>query len=492
MLRSNLTLKIGTLVFSAVLSSSDFLFSQLKVDSVYTIHASSHRILDVSSPRSFQFGGPSDFLFVQETDSGSKILWKSVVSEADLLNEPIVLHTDTVVLRRSHFTESQFRENEVWVTRKYLFWERQSSTGSSVMMIKRDSARWSSPRSFVQSEHYQTQLTVSTGGYLGAIGLVWVEQDSITYARVVGDSIEKQHRLKLIPGRTGRHPAVYEGYGESIVVWEERDTSSILAFARVQHGDSSVVIDTLVADGDNTLPTFAGHPFAPLLIWAKRNLSVRNLFQIYGTPDPFSYHEQITHDTVGSNSPGSVFLVPIIWRVSGGGFNTGHVFAYHRMVADSQAVVRMRLGYPGYERDELWTRSQISNVSITQGFHFTPAVFWIEEDSATFALKARPTTFFLDAVESVESPPITPLLFQNYPNPFNPSTTIDFILTQSGYVTLFVFDLLGREIATLIHGKMDTGQHRVVWDGSGLPSGIYFCRLTVGDHRLIRKMILLR
>jgi hypothetical protein len=83
-------------------------------------------------------------------------------------------------------------------------------------------------------------------------------------------------------------------------------------------------------------------------------------------------------------------------------------------------------------------------------------------------------------------------LLQNYPNPFNPSTAIRYSLAQPEKVLLRVFDLRGREVATLVNDRKTAGEHVVIFDAPGLPSGIYFAHLKTGSNSLMRKMLLVR
>ena len=83
-------------------------------------------------------------------------------------------------------------------------------------------------------------------------------------------------------------------------------------------------------------------------------------------------------------------------------------------------------------------------------------------------------------------------LSQNSPNPFNPSTTIEYTLPKSGFVSLIVYNLLGQEVARLVNGEFDAGNHKVRWDASDMASGVYLYRLQTGDFVKTRKMVLLR
>jgi hypothetical protein len=85
-----------------------------------------------------------------------------------------------------------------------------------------------------------------------------------------------------------------------------------------------------------------------------------------------------------------------------------------------------------------------------------------------------------------------PFLWQNYPNPFNPRTEIRFQLPGTRWVTITIFDLLGREVATLLNESRAAGVHTVQFEGSGLASGVYLCRLRAGDYVQTRKLLLVR
>ncbi|MCX6134945.1 MAG: YCF48-related protein [Ignavibacteriales bacterium] len=84
------------------------------------------------------------------------------------------------------------------------------------------------------------------------------------------------------------------------------------------------------------------------------------------------------------------------------------------------------------------------------------------------------------------------VLYQNYPNPFNPSTAVSFQVSAISHVTLRLFDIVGREVATLVNETLSAGSYKTTWNASPYPSGIYFYRLQSGDCVETKKMILLR
>jgi hypothetical protein len=83
-------------------------------------------------------------------------------------------------------------------------------------------------------------------------------------------------------------------------------------------------------------------------------------------------------------------------------------------------------------------------------------------------------------------------LMQNYPNPFNPSTNIPFDLPSRTYVSLKVYDVIGREVATIVSGEMSAGSYTRIWDASNIPSGIYCYRLQAGSFAETKRLVFLR
>ena len=83
-------------------------------------------------------------------------------------------------------------------------------------------------------------------------------------------------------------------------------------------------------------------------------------------------------------------------------------------------------------------------------------------------------------------------LEQNYPNPFNPVTNLEFGILDLGFVSLKVYDMLGKEITTLVNEKLSPGKYKVEFDGSGLTSGVYFYRITAGEFTDTKRMLLIK
>ena len=122
--------------------------------------------------------------------------------------------------------------------------------------------------------------------------------------------------------------------------------------------------------------------------------------------------------------------------------------------------------------------------------------FWRVKASSTngISLFSDIWSFIVGTITSVNSPelPKTYSLSQNYPNPFNPTTVINYSLPKRSFVTLTIFDDLGREVQTLVNTEQNAGSYSINFNASSLPSGAYFYRIQAGNYSQTMKLLLLK
>jgi hypothetical protein len=116
-------------------------------------------------------------------------------------------------------------------------------------------------------------------------------------------------------------------------------------------------------------------------------------------------------------------------------------------------------------------------------------------DGNTIGSYALVDQLSLSGASDVEPSNFNPTDFslkQNYPNPFNPNTIIEFSIPEESFVELKIFDILGKEMATLVADKYTAGTYKADFKAGHLPSGVYIARITVGEFIQTRKMLLLK
>lgn len=158
-------------------------------------------------------------------------------------------------------------------------------------------------------------------------------------------------------------------------------------------------------------------------------------------------------------------------------------------------------------------RFEITNVDVTNrqllgSYPFVVPVF--ADVSATILLDSSHQSYIglpligtpTSVGSAVSRLPMSAELFQNYPNPFNPATNLSFVISardgsasgggNSSFVSLKIYDLLGREVVTIVNGILQSGRHTVLWDASKYAAGIYFYRLEAGRSVEVKKMVVVK
>lgn len=133
-------------------------------------------------------------------------------------------------------------------------------------------------------------------------------------------------------------------------------------------------------------------------------------------------------------------------------------------------------------------------VAPTYSAEMSATVDYVQNELQMRDIHSCGSGFWKENVAAGEQPtPASELgLFENYPNPFNPTTTIRYQLPTPGQVTLKVYDVLGREVATLVNEVKQPGTYTEQWDAGAVASGVYFYQLNVGNHVSTRKMFVLK
>lgn len=180
-------------------------------------------------------------------------------------------------------------------------------------------------------------------------------------------------------------------------------------------------------------------------------------------------------------------LVHIAWedRRDGADIYYGNMMSEDVILGDIQVI---------NDDDTGEAQGEVRMVSGSDGFIY---VVWSDRRNGDYDIYFV-TNYGLSEVDGKATfIPSNIVLNQNYPNPFNPTTTIPFKLVKREKVTLTIYNILGREVVTLIKGEaMDSGHYGVIWDGSDysrnfVSPGVYYYRLTNGSDDLIRKMVLI-
>jgi hypothetical protein len=216
--------------------------------------------------------------------------------------------------------------------------------------------------------------------------------------------------------------------------------------------------------------------------------------QYYGVyiTSPATLGNTITQNSISDNSGHAIALVteanggvqpPVVNRTAQGISGTTLAFATVEIFSDPAGEGLIYEGSATADASGAfsWTGS-------LTGPNVTATMTDADGNTSQFSVPVS-----ISAVQAAEhnSQPTEFALLQNYPNPFNPLTTVRFTLPQKAHVVLKVFDLQGREIAAMANDTMPAGEHAFHFNGSGLASGVYYCRMWAGSYCATRKMVLL-
>ncbi|HWP82727.1 MAG TPA: T9SS type A sorting domain-containing protein [Bacteroidota bacterium] len=236
------------------------------------------------------------------------------------------------------------------------------------------------------------------------------------------------------------------------------------------------------SSGNTLTKSVAANPSAPVYFRVAGNTGNNATVALPRTADPKVGNTLlVAGDEIGVFNSEGLCIGAAVWT----GSNTAiTIWGDNEMTTTREGMqVGEEMEYRVWQRE---TNQEFKNITVSYSrgnARYAPdgiyvlSTFQMTGTTETEASRVHPTEFGLD---------------QNFPNPFNPTTIISYQLPTRVPVRLVVFNIIGQEVAVLVNTEQEAGSYRIVFDSSSLPGGVYLYRLTAGDFRQTKRMILLR
>lgn len=330
--------------------------------------------------------------------------------------------------------------------------------------------------------------------------LVYTRNNIIVYKEINGQTQTITYDTTLSPSDTAsvcRNPNLIfnNSNNKKVVTYEKRKSDN--NYAIYYKTSSSLPVwqnaDTIAYAGNNKNSVIIVYNYSGISSVFESNRGGKwNIF-CTNFPNPGSIsQDSVVKSNYYNLSNFNSFFFPIITDVP-----MTMAYSYVRKSFDSTKIIFGNFLNTNFYRDSTTTGDTSKplkvtmNIGIKNGFS---AVIWsvFNKDSLTFTnLYARKILIIIGDIKKIGSDvPDNYSLYPNYPNPFNPNTTIKFNVKEYKYVSIKIYDIQGKEAATLVDEKLMPGVYSVSFNGSGLASGAYFCRMSAGNYLSVKKMIL--
>ena len=384
-----------------------------------------------------------------------------------------------------------------------LVWQGKRNNNLEILFSKRDQNGWSSPQAVTANsvdDEYPQVACLDTTYYA-----VWEQQGKVLFSQyaqntwtvplvISGANDTLNHMPQVTTLHVNNPPSDLP-----CVVWQRRKEAlqSFALVASVRTGTVWSSPDTLITDEDNTRPRFYKYGRKEALTWERCvgsfcntyacTLSVVNGKARLGPRVTLNGVQDTSLNCSVSGASNNFPSRPLDFYYTGAAWESPRQDSIRVSLFGGNA----RLSAPGAVINRNPTISE-GTAWISIGWQLYTWVVWEALVNGTWQLYgARSFVFIADA----EEPPGLPERFglsQNYPNPFNPTTEVRFVIGDVGFVSLKVFDVLGREVSTLVNEMKQPGRYQVVWNAAGVASGVYFYKLESSGRVEMKRMLVMK
>lgn len=376
-----------------------------------------------------------------------------------------------------------------------LVWQSRRDTNLNVYFSLWSSQTWShaAPVDVDQADDLRPHVTALDTGF----AVVWERDGAIWFSRYRTNSWSAPERVTP-PGDSGNSSPQIARLSWPCVIWEKRkpaDSSHAIMYS-LRQSTGWTFPDALTWEGDNRTPRFyKARPSA--VVWESNRSGVWNIMaagywftagQIrWDTPVQFSSqpsrHAAINGFFIVTQRPPQTAYVDFSVGTWEAGFPEG----------DSIAVA-LYWTFAGFLNVAPFTLHRNPDVScgvwVSEGMRVWSV--WENNSSGHWKLYGSNVVLIFFDVDEEPTHPSGFSLSQNYPNPFNPTTSVTYRIPATSHVSLKVYDLLGKEVATIMNERKSPGIYAAQWDAGRCASGLYFLRMHAGSYTATRKILLIR
>jgi hypothetical protein len=371
-----------------------------------------------------------------------------------------------------------------------------SRDGNNEIYYKRSidaGVSWGADTRLTNNSYNSANPSVSVSGQV--VHVVWLDQrdadPEIYYKRSTdgGVSWGADTRLTYNPSLSNC-PSVSVSSSVVHVVWHDlRDGNVEIYYKRSTDGGISWGADTRLTNDPavSQFPSVSVSGQVVHVVWYDQRDGNREIYYKRSTDGGVSWgaDTRLTNNSADSYNPSvsvSGQVVHVVWWDSRDGNNE----IYYKRSTDA--------GISWGADTRLTNNSAISvSPSVSVSGQVVHIVWYDNRDGNNEIYYKRDPTGNVVGIININSElPNQFSLSQNYPNPFNPTTVISFQLAVNSFASLKVYDVLGREVATLVNEELKPGTYEVDWDGSNFPSGIYFYSLVADGFVETKKMVLIK
>ncbi|MFA6541201.1 MAG: T9SS type A sorting domain-containing protein [Bacteroidota bacterium] len=448
----------------------------------------------------------SMMLFIRNEDSTSSILSKRYnVGDDGWDSSAEVIYQSPIKNSIQHldFSAAHYYGNSSYHSFALAVWENnQDGVSSIVYSFKKESdSVWSDPYAVTNDSVNNTDPRVSIASDSMMI-ILWKQGNSLLYSLVNPSGRTDPDTVGFAASDLFEYD-ISSRFGDGVIVWTNADTlfNNIIHLRSITNYPEFSFTDeeTIPFDSAVYRPRIVQGMYGPRTFLYETSIAGKHEIMFYPGYYWGTYpSENVSQDTLADDRNPDSFVSPVVTTNDLGTSQMAFPYyngllVYEKYSGQDSMLIFNRWDHIDSVKSSGYNRNAcIGGDMYYSGGRLNVLTVWESNRTGRPHIYSRVSQILIDNVTDEPNEPGSFSLEQNYPNPFNPSTTIQFTLPKSVFVSLRIYDRLGRTISTLVNENMTPGRHSKTWNAQSISSGVYFYVLKAGTFQQVKKLILLK